>query len=119
MAEDSHNQANAETGEEQTECPAGKGEKHGFHKDLTQDDDATGAKRGSNSDLFTSRESFRKHEVGDVRTSNQQNESDSTKKNEKRRTHIADKLFPQRLDDSTPALVIFGIELFEARANSA
>ena len=64
-------------------------------------------------------ENFGQHEIGDIGAGDEQDESNGTKENEQRSAHIANHLLAQGNHRGAPALVVFGILLFEPRGDGA
>ena len=87
---------NTPQGEKNACHAADQREQYTLSENLFEQAQPTGSQRHSNCDLAFARSRTRKQHRGEIRARNQQDEKDSTKQNEQRRTHPGDGQILQR-----------------------
>jgi hypothetical protein len=103
----------APDGEKQAERAANAGEQQAFGQQLAKNAQATGAERGANREFAGTDHGAGEQQISHVGASDEQQEADGCKKNDKQRLHVADDVFFQRQNGDAFVLVGFRIFLRE------
>src|SRR5215217_3654700 len=87
-----------------------------FEKELSYEPRSTCTKRGANRDLFVSSSVLGEQQSGNVRTRDQQYESDRSEQRKQCRSHVADDLVHKPVNDDSLAAIL-RVLLFETRGD--